>query len=70
MKSLFIARVAQLLEAGETSPAAIYDIIQPEYAKKGSVVTYNNVVSAIACVNNGWYTGETKEETSDANPAD
>ncbi len=61
MKSQFIMRVAELLNAGETSPAAIYDIIQPEYAKKGSVVTYNNVLSAIACVNNGWYTGENKE---------
>lgn len=65
MKSLFIARVAELLKTGESSPAVIYDIIQPEYAKKGSVVTYNNVVSAMACVNNGWYTGETKGETPD-----
>lgn len=66
MKSLFIARVAELMKAGHISPAEIHTIIQAEYEKKGSVVTYNNVSSAMACVNNGWYTDETKEEITDA----
>lgn len=61
MRSQFIARVAQLMKTGLTSPSDIYDIVQPEYAKKGSVVTYNNITSAISCVTNGWYTGEVKE---------
>lgn len=64
MKSQFISRVSVLMLQGLTSPSEIYEIIKPEYDKKGSVVTYHNVVSAMSCVSNGWYTGDTQEKSN------
>lgn len=71
MKSMFIARVSEIvLKQGLTSPEAIFEVIKPEYDKKGSVVTLSNVKSALNCVENNWYLGDNKEVKTDDQSTD